>query len=106
LITRTRLQIRAMLLEAYESQMDNLIGKPVLTPFSHKFTDGRVLDFGKRIGTVCQKGHRLIQIKVTNDEGHDWQTSVYLHPQTLWYRKTDALDHICRGIDETWEYSL
>lgn len=106
MIKRTRSQIRAMLLEAYESQMDNLIGKPVLTPFEHKFVDGRLLQFGKRVGTVCQKGHRLIEIKVTKDDGHDWKTSVYIHPQTLWYRKDEALDHICRGIDEEWEYSL
>jgi hypothetical protein len=105
-MTRTRSQIRAMLLEAYEANMDALIGKPVVTPFTHTFTDGRVLEFGKRIGNVVQKGQHFIQIKVLKDEGQDWQTTVYLHPQTLWYRKAEALDHICRGIDETWEYSL
>jgi len=95
-----------MLSEAFDAQIDVLHGKQVLTPFTHTFPDGRVLVFGKEVGKIVQKGQRFIEIKVLKDEGQDWRTAVYIHPQVMWFRKQEALDHICRGIDETWEYSL
>ena len=106
LITRTRSQIRTMLSEAFDAQIDLLRGKPILTEFTHTFPDGRVLHFGRQVGRILQKGQRLIEVKVLKDEGQDWKTTVYVSPQVMWFRKQETLDHICRGIDEKWEYGL